>query len=90
MRQGKDMTVRVELNPEAQSNFDSLPVTLRIRVDTILRRLAEWPEVSGAKPMRGALKGHYRIRTGDWRVLFTVAENVIVVRIAHRSTIYED
>jgi mRNA-degrading endonuclease RelE of RelBE toxin-antitoxin system len=84
------MTVRVELTPEAQSNFDSLPVTLRIRVDSILHRLAHWPEVSGAKPMRGTLKGHYRIRTGDWRVLFTVSENVIVVRIAHRSTIYED
>jgi mRNA-degrading endonuclease RelE of RelBE toxin-antitoxin system len=84
------MLIRVELTPEAQSNFESLPLTLRIRVDTILHRLANWPAVSGAKPMRGALKGHYRIRTGDWRVLFIVSENVIVVRIAHRSTIYED
>jgi mRNA-degrading endonuclease RelE of RelBE toxin-antitoxin system len=84
------MSFRVELTPEAQSNFDALPVTLRIRVDAVLHRLTTWPDVSGAKPMRGALKGHYRIRTGDWRVLFTVSENVIVARIAHRSTIYED
>jgi mRNA-degrading endonuclease RelE of RelBE toxin-antitoxin system len=90
MRHTYTRMVRVELTREAQANFDSLPVTIRIRVDAILHRLTQWPEVSGAKPMRGALKGHYRIRTGDWRVLFTVSLNVIVVRIEHRSTIYED
>lgn len=47
--------------------------------------------MSGAKPLRGEWKGHYRIRMGDWRVIFkAIAPNVIVVRIAHRSTIYED
>ena len=27
---------------------------------------------------------------GDWRVLFSVEADVIVVRIAHRSTVYDD
>jgi len=36
------------------------------------------------------LKGHYRVRTGDWRVLFTVNADVIVVRIEHRSKVYDD
>jgi mRNA-degrading endonuclease RelE of RelBE toxin-antitoxin system len=49
-----------------------------------------WPEVSGAKPMRGDLAGHWRIRTGDWRVLFQVRADVIIVRIDHRSRVYED
>jgi mRNA-degrading endonuclease RelE of RelBE toxin-antitoxin system len=43
-----------------------------------------------AKAMRGDLKGYHRIRTGDWRVLFRVEADVIVVRIAHRSTVYDD
>lgn len=35
--------------------------------------------------------GHARIRVGDWRVIFTFeAPDVIVVRIKHRSEIYED
>lgn len=57
---------------------------------TIAERLQSWPDVSGAKPMRGDLHGCYRIRTGDWRVLFEVKADVIVVRIAHRSTVYDD
>jgi len=41
--------------------------------------------------MRGNLSGHYRIRTGDWRVLFRVASpKLIVVRIKHRSEVYDD
>jgi mRNA interferase RelE/StbE len=84
------LTMRVELTPEAQDEFASLPSTIKARVTDVLVRLQSWPEVSGAKPMRGEFKGHYRIRTGDWRVLFTVLGAVIVVRIAHRSTIYEE
>ena len=67
-----------------------MPVTMRARLDTVITRLEAWPNVSGAKPLRGKLKGHYRIRMGDWRVILRVVRpNLIVVRIAHRSTIYE-
>lgn len=38
-----------------------------------------------------AQEGHFRIRVGDWRVIFRhVAPDVIVVRIMHRSRVYED
>jgi mRNA interferase RelE/StbE len=47
--------------------------------------------VSGAKPLRADLVGHYRLRVGDWRIVFRVqGQDVIVVRIAHRKEIYED
>jgi mRNA interferase RelE/StbE len=83
--------MKVLIAPEAQGDVLALPVTMRIRLDAVLTRLEEWPNVSGAKALRGELKGHYRIRMGDWRVIFQVVRpNVIVVRIAHRSTIYED
>lgn len=57
----------------------------------IFVRLQSWPDVSGAKPLRHGLAGHFRIRTGDWRVMFRVlSPNVIVVSIEHRSRVYED
>jgi mRNA-degrading endonuclease RelE of RelBE toxin-antitoxin system len=35
--------------------------------------------------------GHYRIRTGDWRVLFrVVTPKLLVVRIKHRREVYDD
>jgi mRNA interferase RelE/StbE len=83
--------VKVLIAPEAQGDVLALPVTMRVRFDAVVTRLESWPNVSGAKPLRGELTGHYRIRMGDWRVVFQVVRpNVIVVRIAHRSTVYED
>ena len=83
--------MRVVLAPEAQSDVLALPVTMRARFDAVITRLEAWPAVSGAKPLRGEWKGHYRIRMGDWRVIFKpVRPDLIVVRIAHRSTVYEE
>jgi mRNA-degrading endonuclease RelE of RelBE toxin-antitoxin system len=83
--------VRVLLNPEGRADFDALPRTMQVCALAIFERLQNWPDVSGAKSLRGKWAGHYRIRTGDWRVLFRViAPDVIVVRIMHRSTVYED
>jgi mRNA-degrading endonuclease RelE of RelBE toxin-antitoxin system len=66
-------------------------VVIRARALQIFERLASWPAVSGAKALSGAWAGHYRIRTGDWRVIFRVlTPQIIVVRIKHRSEVYED
>ena len=47
--------------------------------------------MSGTKALRGEWAGHYRIRTGDWRVIFRpVSPDVIIVRIKHRSEVYDE
>ncbi len=61
------------------------------RVIAILIQLEQWPNVSGAKPLRANLAGHYRKRTGDYRLQFMVkGDAVIVERIGHRDGFYED
>jgi len=58
---------------------------------SLFRRLARWPIVSGAKPLAGNLAGSYRMRTGDYRLLFHPrGEAVIVDTIGHRKDVYED
>jgi mRNA-degrading endonuclease RelE of RelBE toxin-antitoxin system len=80
--------MRVLLSMAGQADFERLPATIQARVIGIIDRLAKWPSVSGAKPLRGEWWGHYRIRTGDWRIVFrVVAPDVIVVRIMHRSKV---
>jgi mRNA interferase RelE/StbE len=83
----------LRVTDEARSDLESLPLRMQVRVQDVFIRLVRWPDVSGAKPLRGALKGAYRIRAGDWRVLFTVDERskrVTVFRIANRRDVYED
>ena len=85
------MSARVLLDSEGRADFDALPVAIQARVLAVFERLRSWPQVSGAKPLRRAWKGRYRIRTGDWRVIFRVSQaDVVVVGIKHRSEAYED
>lgn len=83
----------LRINAAARSEFEFLPRRMQPRVQDVFTRLTGWPNVSGAKPLKGFLKGAYRVRTGDWRVLFTIDERtrrVTVFRIANRRVAYDD
>jgi mRNA-degrading endonuclease RelE of RelBE toxin-antitoxin system len=83
--------VNVLLSPEAQRQVDRLPTVIRARVRQLIKRLGQWPEVSGAKPLRGTLAGRFRLRTGAYRLQFRVeGQSVIVEHIGHRAGFYED
>ncbi|MSR58933.1 MAG: type II toxin-antitoxin system RelE/ParE family toxin [Planctomycetaceae bacterium] len=82
--------MHVVYTPLAARQLQELPASIQARIGKVLVRLASWPNVSGAKPLRGDLAGQYRIRTGDYRVQFRVSgDQVIVERIGHRDGFYE-
>lgn len=67
-----------------------LPKPIKLRMTELLIRLADWPNVSGAKPLAGNLAGHHRLRTGDYRLQFRIQnEQVIVEQVGHRDGFYE-
>ncbi len=81
---------RVVITPKAFEQVDGLPLPIRARVRRLVVRLESWPEVSGAKPLRGKLAGRYRMRTGDYRLQFHVeGENVIIEKVGHRDRFYD-
>jgi mRNA interferase RelE/StbE len=83
--------MRVGLTVEAAEQFGKLPRSIQPRVDRVIRRLSRWPEISGAKPLRGDLAGSFRIRTGDYRIVFRIfADKVVVWRIGDRKDVYLD
>ncbi len=52
-------------------------------------RLTGAPERYG-KPLRATLKGYWRLRIGDYRVIFKVVRNEVwVLGIVHRREVYE-
>lgn len=82
---------KVEITPEAAKELARLGNPILNRVHRLLVKLEDWPAVSGAKPLRGNLAGHFRLRTGDYRVQFyAVGDSVIVEKIGHRDGFYEE
>lgn len=58
--------------------------------DALAVRLRGTPEKHG-QPLRGTLRGYWKLRVGDYRVVFKiVADEVWVLAILHRRQVYED
>jgi mRNA-degrading endonuclease RelE of RelBE toxin-antitoxin system len=82
--------VSVTITRQAAANLDDLPLVIHCRVLALLERLEKWPVVSGVKPLSGALAGHYRLRTGDYRLQFHLeGQTIVVEKIGHRDGFYE-
>ena len=83
--------MNVIITPDARRDFTALPVDIQERVRGLAQRLIDWPNDSGAKPLKHEWKGCFRLRTGDRRLIFRVGgDDVLIVRIAHRRDVYED
>ncbi len=81
----------LELKRSAQKELDALEDSVFRRIDRRIMTLADNPRPAGCKKMKG-FKDHWRVRAGDWRVVYIiddVAEVVSVTRIAHRREVYE-
>jgi len=80
----------VTFTEDAAAALAKLPKPIKARVAEMIVRLAKWPEVSGAKSLTGKLAGHYRLRTGDYRLQFRIEDKAVVIeQVGHRDGFYE-
>lgn len=83
------MSYSVELETRARGEFLSLPKEIQKRFCNVLDDLEKNPRPPGAKKLTG--QEGYRIRKGDYRVLYVIddaAKLVRVYRIGHRREVY--
>ena len=81
---------RIEVRSEAKRQLAALPGPTRRRIDAKIQALAEDPRPVGAKKLVGSGE-LWRIRVGNYRVLYAIEDNVlvvIVVKIGHRQHVY--
>jgi mRNA interferase RelE/StbE len=72
-------------SPRSIREFKKLSSNNQERIADATERLADNPRPVGVKKLTPAL---YRIRVGDWRVIYSISDNqqhIIIVKIARRS-----
>ena len=83
----------VEFTPEAETDLARLSKTVTQRILKKLRWLAENFEAITPEPLTGQWKGLFKLRVGDYRVLYTfneVKRRVIIVHLVkHRREVYK-
>lgn len=70
----------VVVTPKAVHEIADLPSPIVARMDKLVSRLRQWPNVSGVKRLKGDLAGKYRLRTGDYRLQFYVQQTRRVIK----------
>ena len=79
----------VRLHPQAARAFRRLQHPLRGRIAAAIDALADDPRPTGPTKLAG--RDDYRIRVGDYRVVYAVDDDehlVLIARIAHRREVY--
>jgi mRNA interferase RelE/StbE len=82
------MAYTVELSPAAERQLRALTKSLRDRLITHLLALQQEPRPSGVKTLSD---GTYRIRVGDYRILYDIADQsmmVLILAVGHRRDVY--
>lgn len=83
---------QVEITRDALRALAKLDKPVRRRVQAAIEALGEQPRPHGAVALH-ELPGAYRIRVGDYRVIYTIDDGrliVLVVDLGHRREIYRD
>lgn len=85
------MKYEVEISESAEKFLGKVPKKDRLRIMDKIEELADDQMPSGSIKLQGQGPNLYRIRSGDYRVLYSIKKDVLivlVVEIGHRREIY--
>jgi mRNA interferase RelE/StbE len=80
---------QVRIIPSAEKEMDKLPALIHRRISRKILSLEDNPRPTGAKKLSG--REEYRLRVGDYRVVYTIDDKVHVLTVfavGHRREVY--
>jgi mRNA interferase RelE/StbE len=81
----------VEISESAEKFLEKIPRKDRFRIMEKIDTLADDPMPPGSIKLQGQKTVLYRIRSGDYRVVYSVKKEiliVLVIEIGHRRDVY--
>ena len=85
------MAYTIEMSGAARRQLRKLDRPMQRKVGQRIDSLAEEPRPSGVVKLTDVSPPAYRVREGQYRILYTINDNqliILVVRISHRSDAY--
>jgi len=84
------MKYRIQIRPQALKALKKIDEPDQSRIMRRIDSLASDPRPEGVKKLQGE-DDFYRIRVGDYRVVYQIEDDVLLVlvaRVAHRKDVY--
>lgn len=83
---------QIQITTRAQKDLKKLPTSIRKRIVQAAIQLEANRYPQQFKPLMGKEIAQFRLRVGDYRILYDVYEEskiVLILRIGHRRDIYK-
>ncbi len=74
-----------------EKELDSLDPVIQKRVIRNIKALSENPRPQGVRKLSGEMQGVWRLRVGEFRILYDIDDNkdlVIILAVLHRRDAY--
>ncbi|MBN4066620.1 type II toxin-antitoxin system RelE/ParE family toxin [Simkania negevensis] len=82
---------KVQFNKRYLKDLQKIPRADQRQIRESILSLADNPRPSGCKKLKGSKGFLYRVRWGDYRVVYTIQDDVLIVlviAVGHRRDVY--
>ncbi|MDP2388518.1 MAG: type II toxin-antitoxin system RelE/ParE family toxin [Bacteroidota bacterium] len=83
---------KIEITKHALKEILSLPTKTSKLISKTIENLASNPRPQGCKKLKGEKEYLWRVRVGDYRVIYDIQDKVEIIeirKVGHRKHIYE-
>ena len=85
-------TYAIEFAPRLERQLDIIPKEIKKLIFERIDKLKTNPRPENVEPLQGSEKGLFRIRQGDYRIVYSIQDKkllVLIVRVVHRKEVYK-
>lgn len=85
------MEYRIVISKRAKRDLKKLGPDIKRQIRKAIDSLGSQPRPPSSKLMKGIYKGYWRERTGNYRIIYEISDEqlvVLVIRAGHRKDIY--
>ena len=76
----------------AEKEIDKLPPSIVKKIVPVIDDLANNPRPKGSKKLKGKQEDLWRVRSGDYRIIYSIEDVIRIVeirKVGHRRDIYQ-
>ena len=84
---------KIKFDSKVKKDLKSVPSQDIKRIKSAISELSNNPCPSNYKKLKGKNRDYFRIRVGNYRVIYSIQDNILlilIVRIGHRREIYKN
>lgn len=85
------MAYKIEFTPQAEEDLARLDKTVAQNISHKIDWLSHNIEPIIPAPLKGKLKGKFKLRVGDWRIIYSIehaSQAITIYAVRHRSEVY--